>query len=164
MGSHASRNKQLSVLFLFLTDQPMAYMFMPSYSGGMGMAGPDMGHVYRGIWIGGHTALKSATLLQSGIHNVVNAAGGRELHSQSQSPCQCLFVLFCSVLCHFHFPGVLMAASNHIPPPHLGRGKQLDRGGGVRCPGSDFSTFRYQCGCFADYSADCPLPPPHLAA
>eukprot|EP00668_Euglena_longa_P017366 GGOE01021759.1.p1 GENE.GGOE01021759.1~~GGOE01021759.1.p1 ORF type:complete len:275 (+),score=35.50 GGOE01021759.1:25-825(+) len=64
----------------------MAYTFIPGYSGagysgagypggmGMGMLGPDMGHVYRGIWIGGHTVLKSSTLLQSGIHNVVNTA------------------------------------------------------------------------------------------
>lgn len=57
----------------------MAYMYMSGYSGGMsgmggGMMGADMSHVYRGIWIGGHTALNSSTLMQSGIHNVVNAA------------------------------------------------------------------------------------------
>eukprot|EP00668_Euglena_longa_P002924 GGOE01003419.1.p1 GENE.GGOE01003419.1~~GGOE01003419.1.p1 ORF type:complete len:237 (-),score=43.93 GGOE01003419.1:746-1363(-) len=33
-----------------------------------------MNHVYNGIWIGGRSAVNSSSLMQSGIHNVVNAA------------------------------------------------------------------------------------------
>jgi len=39
-----------------------------------GMGGWDMNHVYRGIWIGGHSALQSGALAQHGIRAVVNAA------------------------------------------------------------------------------------------
>eukprot|EP00667_Euglena_gracilis_P017980 EG_transcript_19003 len=52
----------------------MAYMFGYPGNMGMGMMGPDMNHVFRGIWIGGRTAVNSSALIQSGIHNVVNAA------------------------------------------------------------------------------------------
>jgi hypothetical protein len=39
-----------------------------------GVGSGDLNHVYRGIWIGGHTALQSGILTQHGIRAVINGA------------------------------------------------------------------------------------------